>query len=68
MRTRYTLGSGSFSIYGLGEAANAYFNKDVASLTLPEAAFLAGLIRGPNLYSPYRRTARALERRNYVIR
>jgi penicillin-binding protein 1B len=59
---------GSFSIYGLGEAANAYFNKDVASLTLPEAAFLAGLIRGPNLYSPYRRTARAYERRNYVIR
>jgi penicillin-binding protein 1B len=59
---------GSFSIYGLGEAANAYFNKDVASLTLPEAAFLAGVIRGPNLYSPYRRPARALERRNYVIR
>ena len=59
---------GSFSIYGLGEAANTYFNKDVASLTLPEAAFLAGLIRGPNMYSPYRRSARALERRNYVIR
>jgi penicillin-binding protein 1B len=59
---------GSFSIYGFGEAANAYFNKDVGSLTLPEAAFLAGLIRGPNMYSPYRRAARALERRNYVIR
>jgi penicillin-binding protein 1B len=59
---------GSFSIYGFGEAANAYFNKDVASLTLPESAFLAGLIRGPNMYSPYRRAARALERRNYVIR
>ncbi len=59
---------GSFSIYGFGEAANTYFNKDVASLTLPEAAFLAGLIRGPNLYSPYRRAARTLERRNYVIR
>ena len=59
---------GSFSIYGFGEAANAYFNKDVGSLTLPEAAFLAGLIRGPNMYSPYRRAPRALERRNYVIR
>jgi len=59
---------GSFSIYGLGEAANTYFNKDVASLALPEAAFLAGLIRGPNLYSPYRRPARALERRNHVIK
>jgi penicillin-binding protein 1B len=59
---------GSFSIYGLGEASNVYFNKDVASLTLPEAAFLAGLIRGPNMYSPYRRAARVLDRRNYVIR
>src|SRR5437870_12974843 len=37
---------GSFSIYGFGEAADAYFNKDIRSLTLPEAALLAGLIRG----------------------
>ena len=59
---------GSFSIYGFGEGANTYFNKDVSSLTLPEAAFLAGLIRGPNMYSPYRRSTRAVERRNYVIR
>jgi penicillin-binding protein 1B len=59
---------GSFSIYGFGEGANTYFNKDVSSLSLPEAAFLAGLIRGPNLYSPYHRSARSLERRNYVLR
>jgi penicillin-binding protein 1B len=59
---------GSFGIYGFGEAANAYFNKDVSSLTLPEAALLAGLVRGPNLYSPYHRSPRALERRNHVIR
>ncbi len=59
---------GSFSIYGFGEAAGAYFNKDVSSLTLPEAAFLAGLIRGPNLYLPYKHPQRALERRNFVMR
>ncbi len=59
---------GSFSIYGFGEAATAYFNKDVSSLTLPEAALLAGLIRGPSLYTPYRHATRAVERRNYVIR
>ncbi len=59
---------GSFSIYGFGEAANAYFNKDVSHLDLPEAALLAGLIRGPNLYSPYSHPTRALSRRNYVIR
>jgi len=40
---------GSFSVDGFGEAADAYFSKDVKSLTLPEASLLAGLIRGPNL-------------------
>ncbi len=59
---------GSFSIYGFGEAANAYFNKDVSRLTLPEAVLLAGLIRGPNLYSPYSHPTRAVARRNHVIR
>lgn len=59
---------GSFSIYGFGEGASAYFNKDVSSLTLPESALLAGIIRGPNLYNPYTHPARALERRNWVLR
>ncbi|MEJ2007870.1 MAG: PBP1A family penicillin-binding protein [Acidobacteriota bacterium] len=59
--------SGSFSTYGFGEAANVYFNKDVSSLTLPEAALLAGIIRGPNYYSPYRHARRALKRRNHVL-
>lgn len=59
---------GSFSIYGFGEAADSYFNKDVKDLTLPEAALLAGMIRGPNLYSPYRYPARARARRNEVLR
>jgi penicillin-binding protein 1B len=59
---------GSFSIYGFGEGANAYFNKDVSSLTLAESALLAGIIRGPNLYNPYTHPARALERRNWVLR
>lgn len=58
---------GSFSIYGFGEAAGEYFDRDVSSLTLPEAALLAALIRGPNLYSPYKYPQRALERRNYVL-
>jgi penicillin-binding protein 1B len=59
--------SGSYSINGVGEAASAYFNKDVVNLTLPEAAFLAGIIRGPSLYSPYRDPARAKARRNQVL-
>jgi penicillin-binding protein 1B len=59
---------GGFSIYGFGEAAGAYFNKDVGSLGPAEAALLAGMIRGPNIYSPYKYPARALERRNFVLR
>jgi len=57
----------SFSIYGFGEAASVYFNKDLSTLTLPEAAFLTGLIRGPNLYLPYQHPERAAERRNFVL-
>ena len=57
----------SFSIYGFGEAASVYFNKDLSALTLPEAAFLTGLIRGPNLYLPYQHPERAAERRNFVL-
>jgi penicillin-binding protein 1B len=59
--------SGSYSINGVGEAASAYFNKDVVNLTLPECAFLAGLIRGPSLYSPYRDPGRTKSRRNQVL-
>ena len=58
---------GSFSLHGMGEASLAYFGKDVHQLTLPEVAFLAGIIRGPNLYSPYRYAERATERRNRIL-
>lgn len=58
---------GSFSIHGFAEASRAYFNKDLQSLNLPEAALLAGLIQGPNVLSPYKYPERALERRNLVI-
>lgn len=59
--------SGRYSINGVGEAASTYFNKDVVNLTLPESAFLAGIIRGPSLYSPYRDPERARARRNQVL-
>jgi penicillin-binding protein 1B len=56
-----------FSINGFGEAASAYFNKDVSNLTLPESAFLAGLIRSPNRYNPYHDLDTARARRNQVL-
>lgn len=56
-----------FSINGFGEAASAYFNKDVTNLTLSESAFLAGLIRSPNRYNPYSKLETATARRNQVL-
>jgi penicillin-binding protein 1B len=56
-----------FSIKGVGEASEAYFNKDVTQLTLPEAALLAGMIRSPNRYNPYKYPDVAFERRNQVL-
>ena len=44
---------GSISINGVGEASHFYFGKPVSRLSLAEAATIAGLIRGPNYYSPY---------------
>jgi penicillin-binding protein 1B len=58
---------GSFTIMGFGEAARAYFNKDLQSLTLPEAAMLAGIVQRPSYLSPYRHPERALDRRNLVL-
>ncbi len=54
--------------YGVQAASRAYFDKDVADLTLPEAAYLAVLPKAPSTYDPVRRTERALARRNYVLR
>ncbi len=54
--------------YGVQAAARAYFDKDVDELTLPEAAYLAILPKAPSNYDPVRATAKALDRRNYVLR
>lgn len=53
--------------YGVEAAAQVYFGKSAKDLTLAESALLAGLPRGPNIYSPYIDSGAALERRNTVI-
>ncbi|MBV9744744.1 MAG: PBP1A family penicillin-binding protein [Acidobacteriia bacterium] len=58
---------GSFEIHGFGEAAEAYFGKDLSQINLPEAATLAGLIQRPSYFNPYRSPERAKERRNIVL-
>ncbi len=64
----YLGGYGTFSINGFGEAAHAYFNKDVSRLSIPEAALLAGLIQRPSYFNPLRSPERARDRRNVVLK
>jgi penicillin-binding protein 1B len=58
---------GSFAINGFGEAAQAYFGKDVKQLNLAECAMLAGMIQHPSYLNPYRHPDRVLARRNLVL-
>lgn len=58
------LGRGS---YGVTTAALNYFNKPLASLTLPEVAFLAILPRSPNGFNPERNYDGAKSRRDILL-
>ncbi|MCD4689047.1 MAG: transglycosylase domain-containing protein, partial [Desulfuromonadaceae bacterium] len=53
--------------YGVQAAAENYFAKNVADLTLAECAILAGLPQAPSRYSPYRHLQRAKDRQRYVL-
>ncbi|MCB9228561.1 MAG: transglycosylase domain-containing protein [Deltaproteobacteria bacterium] len=61
---------------GIGIAARYYFNKEVSDLSLVEAAFIAGSVKGPGKYNPFIKFSRqardqakiyAHERKNYVL-
>jgi penicillin-binding protein 1A len=54
-------------VYGFEAGAEYYFSKHARDLTLPEAALLAGLPKGPVSYSPITQPDRAFRRRNMVI-
>ncbi len=56
------------AIHGVGLAAQYYFGKDVQHLTLAESALIVAMVKGPSVYDPHRHPARALERRNLVLR
>jgi penicillin-binding protein 1B len=58
---------GSFSIRGFGEAARAYFGKDLHSLSLEQTATLAAMLKNPILYSPFRNSQLVKDRRNLVL-
>jgi len=54
-------------VYGFEAGSNYYFSKHADDLTLPEAALLAGLPKGPSEFSPLQNPDRAMRRRNAVI-
>lgn len=58
---------GNRAIHGFGLAAQFYFNRPLQQLTLPQAALLVGLVKGPSYYDPRRHPRRALARRNLVL-
>ena len=55
------------NIYGVQEASNAYFGKDVGELNLSEAAILAGMFKSPNAYRPTTNPEAAAGRRKTVL-
>jgi penicillin-binding protein 1B len=59
---------GSLEVHGVAEGAQHFFGKKLEELNIAEIALMAGLIRGPGFYSPYRYRERALERQRYVLR
>lgn len=54
-------------VYGFEAASEFYFSKPAKQLSLDEAALLAGLPKGPGVYSPINRPDRAQKRRNLVL-
>ena len=55
------------NIFGVQEAARAYFGKDVGELNLSEAAIIAGMFQSPNLFRPNINPEAASGRRDTVL-
>jgi len=53
--------------YGFKAASRHYFGKEVAQLTVPEAATLTAIIPLPSRLSPYRKPEEVLRRRNVIL-
>lgn len=53
--------------YGIEQAARTYFGKPARELSQGECALIAGIIRGPHVFSPARRPEAALEQRRQTL-
>ena len=53
--------------YGIKAAAQTYFNKDISEISINEAALLAGLLKAPSRYDPFRNYSQSLRRSRLVL-
>lgn len=53
--------------YGIGAAAQVYYNKKINELTLAEVAMIAGLPKAPSKYNPVNNPKRAMIRRDWIL-
>lgn len=60
--------SGNIAVHGVSEAAKFYFGKSLDELSIAEQALLAGVVRGPFYYSPYRHWDRVKARQELVLK
>jgi penicillin-binding protein 1A len=58
------LGDGA---YGVVAGAETFFDRSLKTLSLPQAALLAAVIKSPSLYNPRAHPRRARGRRNYIL-
>ncbi|MBV8453299.1 MAG: transglycosylase domain-containing protein, partial [Deltaproteobacteria bacterium] len=58
---------GQEGIYGVWEAAQFYFSRAPRDLTIAQMATIAGMIRSPNRFNPFRHADTARVRRNEVL-
>lgn len=54
-------------IKGVGEASRIYFEKKPSELSLSESAILAGIVRGPDAYNPFRSMEASERERNTTL-
>ena len=58
---------GQEGIYGVWEASEYYFSREPRDLSIAQMATIAGMIRSPNRFNPFRHVANATQRRNEVL-
>ena len=56
-----------YGAYGIQAASQFYFGKDASELTLAEASMLAGIPKGPSIYSPLANEEKATQRQQIVL-